>query len=88
MYAAQKGYSITAQALLDNNAEVNLKNKRGKTALMFAAAEGDIDTTQSLLRKGADTTLKDNNGKTALRIAAENKHFKIVKLLKAAGAKD
>lgn len=34
MYASKKGHTVVVKELLENGADVNAKNKTGKTALM------------------------------------------------------
>jgi len=49
--------------LLDHGADPNLRNEKGKTALMYART---IVTAKYLLAAGADPNLQDKNGETAL----------------------
>jgi ankyrin repeat protein len=73
--------------LLDNGADVNAKNKDGKTALMFAAMRlAGSDDAELLLEKGADANAKARDGSTALMMAAGRGRRDIVKLLLANGA--
>ena len=59
-------------ALLIRGALPDLKNRRGRTALMYAAAFGYSQIARTLLSHGADVAIKDNNGHTALMYAALN----------------
>src|SRR5205823_2686262 len=56
--AVQQGYTAVVQALLEGGADVNVKNKDGKTALAIAEAQGFSKITQ-LLKQA------DNRGQTA-----------------------
>ena len=54
------------EAAIINGANVNAKNKDGKTALMWAADRGTTDGAEILLKYGADVNAKDTHGKTVL----------------------
>jgi hypothetical protein len=86
MRASQNGDIEAAQALLDNGADVNAKNKVGGTALMLASGYGHIEIVQALLAKGADVNAQTNNGATALMIASQNGHKEVVQILLDKGA--
>jgi ankyrin repeat protein len=71
--------------LVDNGADINIKNGDGLTPLMFAVMSNDIDKVQFLLQHGADKTDKDINGDTVLSHAKEVENIKpdIMKLLES-----
>lgn len=54
------------RVLLDNGANVNHQDKKGKTALHRAARSGFIKTMEVLLSKGASVRLEDKVGEIAL----------------------
>ena len=56
-------------AFIEAGADVNAKDKNGKTALMIAAQNTISNAVRVLIDAGADVNVKDNNGKTALMIA-------------------
>jgi len=62
--------------LLKAGADVNARDKKGKTALMYAA-DGfcSLDGLRLLLETGADPQLKDNQGQTALDLARASNTF-------------
>lgn len=66
-----KEYNLS-KFLIENGADVNIKNKEGETALMVATKWGDLETTKLLIDKGANVNAKDKEGKTALDIAIES----------------
>ncbi len=74
------------ELLLEKQANVNLQDKYGKTALMQAAAMGSEDIVMALLKNGANPNLQDQNGRTALMEANSKKHAKIAQILINAGA--
>jgi len=58
------------KALIKDGADINFKNKDGRTALMFMAEHARTVQIGNLLKLGADATLTDNHGKSALHYAA------------------
>jgi ankyrin repeat protein len=68
-------------ASLAGDADVNLQNKNGWTALMLAARNGYLEIVQMLLRAGADPGLAARNGATARSFAKRNRHSEVVLLL-------
>lgn len=79
--AASKGNSAHVQILLDGGADIETKDKQGRTALLIAAQNGRVDTVRLLLARGADATVKDKNGFTAFRLAFVNGHREVSQLL-------
>mmetsp|Transcript_5562 Transcript_5562/g.5746 ORF Transcript_5562/g.5746 Transcript_5562/m.5746 type:complete len:701 (-) Transcript_5562:89-2191(-) len=57
------------ELLVKTGADVNIRNKENKTALMFGANCQKV--TRLLLQHGADVNIRDNRGKTALDYAME-----------------
>lgn len=70
-YAVQNNLAKSVSALLLNTANINTKNKEGKTALHIAAEIGNPEIINKLFFKGADPFVKDTNGKTPLDIIME-----------------
>ena len=58
--------------LLDNNANKDIQDKDGRTALIFASYYGYKNILKILLDKGANPNLKASNGKTAIDFAANS----------------
>ncbi len=71
------------ELLIAAGANINLKNKCNRTALMYAAMDKrGIDIVKLLIASGANIDIKDDSGKTALIYAAmEKRGADIVKLL-------
>lgn len=59
-----KGYYDLAKLLVENGANVNVKNSMGGTALIYAATFNKLEIAQLLLENGADKSVKDNRGGT------------------------
>ncbi|XP_013400788.1 uncharacterized protein LOC106166687 [Lingula anatina] len=75
--------SHIARMLINSGADVNVRDRSGKTALMYSAMEeGRENITRLLIRTGAcDTNIQDNNGKSALHFAAENGLCPVIRVL-------
>lgn len=73
---------------LNEGANVNASDSRGKTALMSAIKYSETDTVNVLLKAGADINAKDEDGKTTLMYVFSYPHSKddMVKILIEAGA--
>ncbi len=70
-----------AQKILQNHADVNMRDEEGKTALMHAAVKGYADMVQLLIDNGADIEAEDKEGNTALVLAKQKKFITIVQML-------
>ena len=66
--AAKYDNLSTVQNLLANGADINAKDKNGKTALMLAARDERTRIVKALLAKGADVNVKDKDGKTVWKL--------------------
>ena len=53
------GHNIMLQKIIDHNADVNVQDKAGFTALHYAAARNDTETCNLLLEAGADIKILD-----------------------------
>lgn len=58
-----------ASLLIEAGADVNIKDKDGKTPLMVAVLNNHEQLVQLLLDKGADATVKNEFGKGVLEMA-------------------
>jgi ankyrin repeat protein len=67
--------------LISYQADVNLRDKRGFTALMTAAQTGSPEVVKFLLEHHADATLTNCEGKTAIQIAQSFNHTDVVRIL-------
>lgn len=63
--AATFGKTAIAKALINANADLDIKNNEGSTALHAAAFFCRIEIVQMLIDAGADKTIKNNHAATA-----------------------
>ena len=80
-YAALANDVPSVKLLLDNDANVDIKDKNGWTALMFASDRNKFSIVEILLRNGADPDVLDTKGRTALVLASMHGHAETIKLL-------
>ncbi|NXG74043.1 KANK4 protein, partial [Baryphthengus martii] len=72
------------RALLSCQADVNLQDEEGTTALMVACRQGNIEVVKLLLAQpGCQVTLTDKSGNSALSLAQGAAHGDIAALLRA-----
>lgn len=81
---AYRGSLDAVRLDLAHGADVNTKDKNGKTALMQSSSNAKI--SRLLVERGANVNAKDNNGETALMMAVQNKNIDVVNLLLTRGA--
>ena len=84
--AARSGDLTGVKEQLANDANVNVQNAEGVTALMLAALTGHVDVVRELIARCANVNAKALDRRTALMMAARNGHTEIVQLLIDAGA--
>lgn len=84
--AAQTGDLDGLKAALAAGADVNARDGRGKTALMYVADQGYTLLVEPLLAANADLDVRAPDGATALFIAVSHGHSEIISILMKAGA--
>src|ERR1039457_2056804 len=67
--AARNGDTPGGRPLLRQAANLEAKNKDGKTPLLLAAEEGHTEIVRLLLEKGANPQARDKEGLTAYALA-------------------
>ena len=68
----QGNISIVEYLVVTGHANVEAKDKHGRTALMFASFQGQLTIVQCLISQGrANVDAKDKNGRTALMYASK-----------------
>ena len=85
--AAAGGFADEVEFLLSHGADVNAPTDLGFTPLMLAARNGHESALKLLIAAGADLNA-NRDGETALNMAKERQQYRIVYLLRKAGAKD
>ncbi len=87
LHLAAKGNKIQAvKLLLENEANVNAKNKTSLTPLHMASVQGHLDTVKLLLDYGADVNIQDHFGLTPLHMASQYGHVDVMEYLLVNGA--
>jgi ankyrin repeat protein len=79
-FSAQDRVAILG-LLLDRGANIEMKDERGYTALMWAAARGESEVGLFLLERGANPKVKSKDGETALDLAKRSKSRALVSRL-------
>ena len=85
--ACSRGRGSVAKVLIDNGADVNAKDRWGRTPLHYSLKKEDLDTAELLIAEGSDVNAKDNEGATPLGYALTTNKKDIAGLLLAKGAK-
>ncbi|CAG9986134.1 unnamed protein product [Clonostachys byssicola] len=88
LYSAVSARDLNlVQQLVEQGADINLKDENQLTALMLASRHGDVDTILYLIGQGADIDAYSSNSKvTALLIAVKAGRRNVVRLLVEKGA--
>ena len=79
--AAAGNYTDIARMLIENNAEVNVKQQAGATALHSAAQNGNIELLILLLEHGADVNIRMEGGNLPADLAREQGFTEIAEVL-------
>ncbi len=70
--ASRAGDIGRVTSLIASKADVNLKDEKGGTALMYACVEGHVEVVRLLLAAKADVNARTAGGETALIYAAQS----------------
>ena len=79
--AISKGDLAKVQQLVEIGVDVNKKDERGKTPLMYAILFKQTEIVSYLIRNGADYRAEDSNGLTISDYAEKSKSEEIIKLV-------
>ena len=81
LVAVKNNDRMMLRLLLENNAELNIKNKKGYTILMYTFAAQKFEMSKILLSHGGlgDFNYQYKDGKTALMLAIIKKNRRIIK---------
>jgi len=71
--------------LLDQGAEIDLKDFKGQTALGLAVSRGHLEISKDLLFRGASIQEKDRNANNLLHHAAGNGDIPMIEMLLGSG---
>ena len=82
--AISKGDLAKVQQLVGIGVDVNKKDERGKTPLMYAILYKQTEIVSYLIRNGADYRAEDPNGITIQEYAEQSKSEEIIKLVNGA----
>ena len=85
MHAALLNFTDAADALLDDNAEIDKTNRRGETALILAVQQKNVGMVRLLVKRGANPDKADHFGGLSARQYAkrDDRTGQIIALLEA-----
>ena len=86
-WAASLGLAEMARLLIDNGADLDIRNHDRNTPLHWAAVEGQKELVVILIAHGADVNARGKGGWTPLRWAEAHGQKEIARILMAAGAR-
>jgi|GEM_PF-5456776 len=86
--AAQSNFPEMGKLLIQHGAQLEARNHLGETPLITAALRDQIDFMEMLVNAGANVNAIDERRRTALDLAGVQENPKVLKLLKAAKARE
>jgi ankyrin repeat protein len=84
--AVKRGEIAEARRLLAEGAQINVRDKNGRTPLMLATRRNNVDLARLLIQEGADVNAKDLLQDTPFLYAGAEGLTEILKLTLSAGA--
>jgi ankyrin repeat protein len=84
--AVERGNRAVIRRLLEQHAEVNIRQVDGMTALHWAAYNDDLETAKMLMAAGVDVQATNHYGVTPLSLACQNGNGDLVTRLLTSGA--
>lgn len=88
MRAAYTGNSFKLQSLVARDANIDIKDRYGRTALQYAILGGNINAFEILFRAGANIHLQNSFKESAVHIAAAWNRTEMVKRMVMVGRLD
>ena len=85
-FAAFMGDLSEVRGIIEEGADVDVKDGQGRTPLLFAALGGNRQVVEFLVEKGADINARNEQGRTILHTIARNGDKDMVELLISKGA--
>lgn len=82
------GESKMVKLLLDSDADINLLDEKGESALIYAIQNNKTETVKILIERGANINHKTKDNINPLYVATKKKNNEIIELLKNAGAQE
>ena len=79
--ASQEGHWELVQLLLDYDADVEILDRNGETALHLATDRGHLQVTTLLLVHGAKRDIRNKEDKTPFELASREGHHSVAQLL-------
>ena len=79
--AARYGHNDIVKVLIENHADLELREETDYTPLMIAAGNGYIDIVKELITNGSDINVKTYDDISALLLAVYKSQIEIVKFL-------
>ena len=80
LQAIQRGDEEAVLKLLQDGADINVRDAQGRTSLMIATYQHNTDMVRTLLQAGADVNIRDNNKENPLLHAGAQGWLDILRL--------
>ena len=84
MFLAELGRTNSLKALIAGGADIEARDKKGNTMLMYAIKGDHLSTVEALILSGANVMAKNAEGKRPLQLAEESKNVEIITMIKVA----
>ena len=80
LQATQRGDKEAVLKLLQEGADINVRDAQGRTSVMIATYQHNTDMVRTLLQEGADVNIRDNNKENPLLHAGAQGWLDILRL--------
>ena len=80
LQATQRGDKEAVRKLLQEGADINVRDAQGRTSVMIATYQHNTDMVRALLQAGADVNIRDNNKENPLLHAGAQGWLDILRL--------